>query len=295
MKTFATCLILFASFCLTLSQELRISYQDIDWIPDKEQIVFTAIKVKKDWSDYTSDKWKLFFYDLKSGDLSILEHSSMFFSISPDGKQIAYDKVLDSGKDIFILDMRTGKSMPVVSDSGKDAGPSWSPDGKQLVFYSDRDGKEQLYTIEIESGKTRKLTKNEKYKSYNPVWSRDSNQIVYYLEKGDSGDQIYLTDSKGSFHRNLTNDDHHNIYPSWTPDGRILYVRDQGDIMVMNNDGSNKKKITRGSKGLAKMTDKGDRILMTREDGNLYSFNLDEKKLEKVLDVKRLLKIEVGE
>ena len=269
-------------------KEYKIAYQSIAWSPNGKQIFFTAIKVKPDWSDYSPDKWKLYMYNLNHRKLTEMGFSAIYFSFSPDGKTIAFDKNTSNNKGIFQRDLKFGEETTLVSDKSKDAGPSWSPDGKLIVFYSNRSGHEELYTLKINTKEINQITNSESYKCYNPIWSPNSNLIVYYLEKGDSKDQIWLTDSKGSFQKNLTNDDHHNIYPSWTPDGRILYVRDKGEVMVMNEDGSNKKMIIEGKGGLVRMDATGKKLLLTKGDGNLYVFYLKEKKLEKVMERKQL-------
>jgi len=94
------------------------------------------------------------------------------------------------------------------------------------------------------------------------------------LEKGDSKDQIYLTDSEGSFHKNLTNDNHHNIYPSWTHDGRIIYTRDKGELMVMNSDGTGKEQFLDIPVGQVRMSPNGRFLLVSKNDGNLYTIDL---------------------
>ena len=270
-------------------QEDKISYQSIDWMPSSNQIVFTAIKVKTDWSDYSPDNWHLYRYDLESRELTDLGNSIIYFSISTDGKQIVYDKNSESGKDIFILNLETGKSQALVASPTKDAGPSWSGDGKNIVFYSDRDGNEELYKMELQSGQISQLTFRDEYGSYNPQWSPDSNLIVYYLEKGDSKDQIYLTDSAGTVQQNLTNDNHHNIFPSWTPDGRILYIRDKGEIMIMNSDGTGKEPLLVDQKaGLIKMDKTGKKALMTDGKSNLHILYLDDLSSEIVINIDML-------
>lgn len=279
-------LALLFSISLAKAQEDKISYQSMDWMPNGDQIVFSAIKVKEDWSDYASDNWRLYMYDLTAKELTVLGNSILYFSISPDGNRIAYDRNTPSGKDIFVMHLDSGTSETVVASPAKDAGPSWSPDGTHLVFYSDRDGNEALYTAEVESGEITPLSSGDAGNSYNPQWDPNSDLIVYYLEKGDSKDQIYLTDSRGSFQKNLTEDDHHNIFPSWTPDGRIVYIRDKGEMMIMNADGTGKKTLSDDHvAGLIRVDRKGKKALITDGNSNLLILHLDTLVSELVIDM----------
>ncbi|MDH3530428.1 MAG: DUF5050 domain-containing protein [Acidobacteriota bacterium] len=257
------------------SQQRKIAFQSIAWTPDGKSIVFTAIQVKPDWSDYSADKWGLFDYDLDKKKLSKVTSSVLYFSLSPDGRKLAYDKSVDKNVDIYVLDRKTLKSKKLIGGEGKERAPSWSGDGKSLVFYSDRDGHEELYSYAVKTKKVKRLTNRPEHKSYNPIWAPKSDLIVYYLEKGDRKDQIYLTDSKGSFQTNLTADDHHNIFPSWTPDGRIIYARDKGEIMVMNSDGSDKRRLVDQTGGLASMSPDGKLLLFTSGAGDLLTVNLE--------------------
>jgi len=62
------------------------------------------------------------------------------FAWSPDGKKIAFghrpDPLINSGpkSDISILDVESGKIIPLVTQPGSDGDPQWSPDGQWIAF-----------------------------------------------------------------------------------------------------------------------------------------------------------------
>jgi hypothetical protein len=132
-----------------------------------------------------------------------------------------------------------------------------------------------------------------KYKSYDPNWCLDSKKIVYYLEKGDNHDQIWLTDINGSFHTNLTNDTTtHNYFPSWFDERTILYTQNPGALMMMMNDGSNKRKIKDMGADQAKYNaiSKQFVYLTTESDNKVFLFDWKKKSSSVILDGTKMIK-----
>ncbi len=69
------------------------------------------------------------------------------FSISPDGKQVAY---IDSAGAVCVIATDGGSPSTIVDKEG--AGPSWSPDGSRLVF-QDRDASSsRIQIVDLRSG-----------------------------------------------------------------------------------------------------------------------------------------------
>ncbi len=252
----------------------KIVFQNLGWAPDGKVIAFSVIKVKPDWSDYHPDKWKLFTYHLSSQKVVEIDSACLYFDFSPDGTKLAYDKSHNQSTDIYELDLKSKKPIKLTTDQAKNRAPSYSPNGKYVVFYSNRTGHEELHKMNLKNRKINQLTNRPNSQSYNPIWAPRGKHIVFYLVSGDDQDQIYLTDSRGKKQKNLTNDQHHNVYPSWTPKRRIIYTRNQGQLMIMNDDGSGKKELTPGPIGQAKVSPDGNSILISKRNGNLYLLNL---------------------
>ncbi len=53
---------------------------------------------------------------------------------SPDGKQLAFVRAIDSKPQIFLLPMDGGEAMQLTHEKYGASNPKWSPDGKQILF-----------------------------------------------------------------------------------------------------------------------------------------------------------------
>jgi Tol biopolymer transport system component len=60
-------------------------------------------------------------------------------NLSPDAKQIGFDRRVGLSLDVFLLDFETGSTRRFVSSAAADFAPIWSPDGRAIAFASSRD------------------------------------------------------------------------------------------------------------------------------------------------------------
>jgi Tol biopolymer transport system component/uncharacterized caspase-like protein len=58
---------------------------------------------------------------------------------SPDGKQIAFRRVVDGDPEIFVMDPDGSRERPLFEADGSGSDPTWSPDGSRIAFVSNRD------------------------------------------------------------------------------------------------------------------------------------------------------------
>jgi hypothetical protein len=72
---------------------------------------------------------------------------------SPDGSL-----VYKHGKQLVILTLADGKTVPLTDGSHYDNFPAWSPKGDVIMFISDRAGAFQLFTVRTDGTGVRQLT-----------------------------------------------------------------------------------------------------------------------------------------
>jgi dipeptidyl aminopeptidase/acylaminoacyl peptidase len=86
------------------------------------------------------------------------------FSVSPDGRQIAYtvstaDVAANTSlSSIWIVPASGGEPRRLTSGDKKDFDPRFSPDGRTLAFLSDRDGDPQIWKLDLSGGDPVKAT-----------------------------------------------------------------------------------------------------------------------------------------
>ena len=245
MKTFiGIFMALFVLISVVHGQEKQqLKFASLAWSPDGNQLLFSAIKVKPDWSDFNRENWRLILYNVKKREFKRITDSALFGTISPNGIHIAYEQNEGENREVFLENMLTHERTNLTNHPAKDGAPMFSPDGKKLVFNSDRNGGNEIFVIDMENheGAPIQITYHAPDKSYNPEWSPDGQQFVYYLEKGDRMDQIWVSETTGRFPQNITNDTLHSYYPAWTPKGDIIFTSKDNQIYQMKADGSGRK------------------------------------------------------
>ena len=225
-----------------------VTVQDLSWSADGQKLFFSAMRVKRDYSDYTPDKWAVYRYDFPAKQLRQVAVSSFSVTASPKGGRIAVGKLENKNRDIRLLDEEGRSLARVTTDPAEEYGPAWSPDERQLAFTSKRDGHAEIYVANTDGSGERRITRNAADRSYNPSWSPDGRHLAYYFEKGDGQDQIFVMRPDGSEAVNITNDLFNNVFPGWTPDGRIIYGQSLKGaptmkIVTVDRDGRNKQPL----------------------------------------------------
>jgi len=175
---------------------------------------------------------------------------------SPDGSHMVFNsydpEVEGTGEmDIFVVNLSSGESTPVTSNSDFDDSGRWSPDGNFISFHSSRSGDLDVWKVAVAEngtpiGEPIRLTPGDS-NEHCPRWSFDGEWLVYETDR-EEGTDVWVMRGDGSDARQITNDDYHDGYPGWSPTGDWLVYdssRDNNtDIYLIPTDGGPQKRVT---------------------------------------------------
>src|SRR5580765_772188 len=162
---------------------------------------------------FTSDRsgsWQIYTMNLDGSDqfqvtnLAPTDDDGLFASISPDGKQIAFNYNAGDGPDLFVINS-DGTRLRQLSDDQSSFWPRWSPDGKRLVFGTFAGLRSVVIaTMAADGGGKRKLLTTDLWDSVGGIYTPDGKQIVFGSQMGGFVSAVWIMHADGSHQRRLT-------------------------------------------------------------------------------------------
>lgn len=171
------------------------------------------------------------------------EGTWMNLSVSPDGRQIAFDLL----GDVYVVPIEGGDARRLTSGPAFDVQPTFSPDGSRIAFTSDRAGADNIWVMDRDGSDPKQITK-ESFRLLNgPAWTPDGKYILarkhFTSTRSLGAGEVWMYHITGGSGLQLTErnndqqDQGNEIAVS--PDGRYVYFSEDltpGETFQYNKD-----------------------------------------------------------
>ena len=155
----------------------------VGWHTQKNKIIFCS--ARHSFSRF----YRLFLISPDGSGLEeLIMHEAVQASFSPDGKQVAYNRISresrtwkrykgGTAQDIYLYDFKTRKDQKLTKFKGTDRIPMWI--GEKIYFSSDRDRVLNIYSYDVNTKEIAQVTFHTEYDIRRP--SQGSDKIIYEL------------------------------------------------------------------------------------------------------------------
>jgi TolB protein len=243
------------------------------WSPDGASVAFGTSS-------------ELLVVDLANGDVrKLVDGRAGAPRWSPDGREIAFARY-DDNVSLWVVSRDGGVARRIAgAGSYHSYYPAWSPDGSQIAFIRSTtlySGASYVAVVRRDGTRERAVSPEDPFAQVLDHEWRGDRQIVYLSIRRANDREIFTMTSDGRGAKALTTNFVEDVEPAWSPDGRrIAFVSGDGDyrnqiprdvnvsgsIHVMNNDGTGRRRITRGTDDHSPTWSRdGRRIAFVRED-----------------------------
>jgi len=72
-------------------------------------------------------------------------------AVSPDGQWVAFISLTGKQWDLYVINVTTGATVPLVQSEANEGVPVWSPDGNHIAFVSNRDGTLAIWAVPFQA------------------------------------------------------------------------------------------------------------------------------------------------
>ena len=189
---------------------------------------------------------------------------------SPNGRYVAYASYRNDAIELWLLEVETLDTRPLLATSAVNLEPRWSPDGRRLAYVSSvLNGRWQIFTMEVTDGRpgtVQQITDEHdsglpryyysKYDHYiSPTWSPDGAEIIFVSNRNHiwgSGGFWRMAASPSAEAREIHYEETTwKARPDWSRDGkRVVYSsylgRQWNQLWLMTADGSDPFQLTYG-------------------------------------------------
>ena len=118
-------------------------------------------------------------------------------ALSPQGDRLAFSRVTQGTRDIWLLDLTRGASSRLSFNPDGGQAPLWSPDGKYIAYVSSRGGLHNLYRKLSNGAGTEELLLSTSQVIFPNDWSRDGKFLLYTAQSDAGTFELWLLPDPG--------------------------------------------------------------------------------------------------
>jgi TolB protein len=167
---------------------------------------------------------------------------------SPTTQEIAYLNYFNEEPNVYIQDIRTGRSERLGSFPGMTFAPRFGPQGDKLIMSWAQDGLTDIYEMDLRTQDIRQLTKSSSIDTA-PSYSPDGSRVVFESDRAGR-QQLYVMNSNGTGTQRISFGDGRYATPVWSPRGDIIAFTKMHKgtfyIGIMNVDGTGERLLAEG-------------------------------------------------
>ena len=167
---------------------------------------------------------------------------------SPTTQEIAYLNYFNEEPNVYIQDIRTGRSERLGSFPGMTFAPRFGPQGDRLIMSWAQDGLTDIYEMDLRTQEIRQLTKSSAIDTA-PSYSPDGRRIVFESDRAGR-QQLYVMNTNGGSAERISYGEGRYATPVWSPRGDIIAFTKMHKgtfyIGIMNTDGTGERLLAKG-------------------------------------------------
>jgi Tol biopolymer transport system component len=219
--------------CPNLSEAGRGETARCRRLPERARILFTSNQ------DTGTERSEIYAMDAEGDNITRITRSNHHhFVLGTDRtrRYVVATRGTEKNKQVWLLDLKTGKERPLTDAGNHAEGRSFSPDGQWIVFWMVVAGKthSDIYKVRRDGTDLTNLTNTPQAHEFDPSWSNAGDAIAYSFNDGHPNRFVLnLMDSGGGNVRTIY-DPHDSVAtaifpagvydPAWGPDDEWLVV-----------------------------------------------------------------------
>jgi Tol biopolymer transport system component len=167
---------------------------------------------------------QLVWFDRMGKALGLVGESGSLLSpeLSPDGRRIAIDRVIQGNRDVWLMDLARGALTRLTFDAAADGFPVWAPDGSRIAFESLRTGSWDIWLKPSTGIGMEELVLGTPSNEWPLDWSKDGRFLLYYQDGGKTGADLWALPMTGDDRNGIAvaNTPFEEVTGEFSPDGR---------------------------------------------------------------------------